>query len=407
MALQHLRSNTASKRPTPASMADGQLAINTNATSPGLFFKDAGGALIKVGPVHVGTSAPNSSPAGSSGNAIGEQWLDTSGGGYVLKIWDGSAWRSEAGEFVDAAGDTMTGALILPNGTAAAPALGVGSTDNGIYSPGADQVAISTSGNEKLRIDSSGRLLAGLSSTSATGTIFAQGSSSSTTGPSYLYLQRGQAAGASIGNGTSIGTINFTDNASGVFAQIAAEGDAPSSSGDYPGRLLFSTTADGASSPTERMRITSDAYIRLASGTGGIQFNGDTAAANALDDYEEGTVPSTNLVSTDFTASSGITTGGLYRKVGTLVFVTIFIRPVNFGEYPIGSTIQYTLPFAVSNSAIFVGSGYVGATTMLGTNYILSNVSLSSSTLTAYIKQESLSTITAKNVWISAVYTTS
>ena len=56
-----------------------------------------------------------------------------------------------------------------------------------------------------------------------------------------------------------------------------------------PGRLTFSTTADGASVPTERMRITSDAYVRLASGTGGIQFNGDTAAANALDDYEEGT----------------------------------------------------------------------------------------------------------------------
>ena len=164
MALQHLRSNTASKRSTPASMADGQLAINTNATSPGLFFKDAGGALIKVGPVHVGTSAPNSSPAGSSGNAIGEQWLDTSGGGYVLKIWDGSAWRSEVGEFVDAAGDTMTGALILPSGTAAAPALGVGSTDNGLYSPGADQVAISTNGTGRLFVDSSGNVGVGVSS---------------------------------------------------------------------------------------------------------------------------------------------------------------------------------------------------------------------------------------------------
>ena len=127
MALQHLRSNTASKRPTPASMADGQLAINTNATSAGLFFKDAAGALVKVGPVHVGTSAPNSSPAGSSGNAIGEQWLDTSGGGYVLKIWDGSAWRSEAGEFVDAAGDTMTGDLVMNN----ANIVFEGSTDDG------------------------------------------------------------------------------------------------------------------------------------------------------------------------------------------------------------------------------------------------------------------------------------
>lgn len=168
MALQHLRSNTASKRPTPASMAEGQLAINTNATSPGLFFKDAGGALIKIGPVHIGTSAPNGSPAGSSGNAIGELWLDTSGGNYTLKIWDGSDWRSSTGAFVDAAGDTMTGALILPSGTAAAPSLGVGSTDNGIYSPGTDQVAIATNGTARVFVDASGRCGVGITPTTNT-----------------------------------------------------------------------------------------------------------------------------------------------------------------------------------------------------------------------------------------------
>jgi len=98
-------------------MSDGQIAVSTNATTPGLFFKNAGGDIVKVGPVHVGTTAPNSSPAagGSTGNSLGEQWLDTSGGGYVLKIWDGSAWRSEVGEFVDAAGDTMTGDLVMDN----------------------------------------------------------------------------------------------------------------------------------------------------------------------------------------------------------------------------------------------------------------------------------------------------
>jgi hypothetical protein len=37
---------------------------------------------------------------------------------------------------------------------------------------------------------------------------------------------------------------------------------------------------------TEKARITTDGYLRLAGG--GIQFNGDTLAANALDDYEEG-----------------------------------------------------------------------------------------------------------------------
>jgi len=115
--LQLLRSNTANKRPDPTALADGRPAVNTNAVSPGLFFKDSAGNLVKVGPVHVGTTAPNASPAsgGATGNSLGEQWLDTTGGVYVLKIWDGSAWRSETGTFVDAAGDTMTGALVMDN----------------------------------------------------------------------------------------------------------------------------------------------------------------------------------------------------------------------------------------------------------------------------------------------------
>lgn len=96
MAIQNIRSSTANKRPVASALSDGQIAINTNATSTGLFFKDASGSLVKVGPVHVGTSAPNSSPAGSSGNGLGEIWLDTSGGSYTIKIWDGSAWQNES-----------------------------------------------------------------------------------------------------------------------------------------------------------------------------------------------------------------------------------------------------------------------------------------------------------------------
>ena len=114
-SLRHLRSSTANKRPDPAAMVDGQLAMNYDIASPGLFFKDDNGTLIKVGPVHVGTTAPNVSPAagGTAGNSTGEQWLDTTGGVYVLKVWDGSAWRSESGTFVDVSGDTMTGALTM------------------------------------------------------------------------------------------------------------------------------------------------------------------------------------------------------------------------------------------------------------------------------------------------------
>lgn len=92
MALQHIRSNTADKRPVASSLADGQIAINYQADSPGAFFKDSAGNLVKVGPVHVGSTAPNATPAGSSGNSLGEAWLDNSGVDAILKIWDGTAW---------------------------------------------------------------------------------------------------------------------------------------------------------------------------------------------------------------------------------------------------------------------------------------------------------------------------
>lgn len=96
--VQHLRSATASKRPTAANLLAGELSINTNAGTSGVFFKDADGNIIKTGPAEVGGTAPNASPAsgGSSGNSTGEFWLDTanSGGNSVqaLKVFDGSAW---------------------------------------------------------------------------------------------------------------------------------------------------------------------------------------------------------------------------------------------------------------------------------------------------------------------------
>jgi hypothetical protein len=68
---------------------------------------------------------------------------------------------------------------------------------------------------------------------------------------------------AAVGNGDILGQIIFrgaTGSAFETSAQIFAQVDgAVSGAGDIPGRLVFSTTADGASSPTERMRIGSNA----------------------------------------------------------------------------------------------------------------------------------------------------
>ena len=70
------------------------------------------------------------------------------------------------------AGDTMTGVLAVTAGTAALPGIDVsGDPNTGIYSPGADQLAISTGGTVKATIDSSGRLLVGTVTGNANGGI--------------------------------------------------------------------------------------------------------------------------------------------------------------------------------------------------------------------------------------------
>jgi hypothetical protein len=96
---QSIRNPNADHRPDPAVLVDGQIALNTAAATPGIFFKDAGGGLAKVGAAHVGATAPNATPAGFAGNSKGEQWLDlTDPVKPVLKTWDGTAWVAAASD---------------------------------------------------------------------------------------------------------------------------------------------------------------------------------------------------------------------------------------------------------------------------------------------------------------------
>ncbi len=103
--IQLLRSSIAGKRPAPAPLLDGQVAVNLNTSEPGMYFKLTNGELTKVGPTAISTdgTSPNSSPAGSTGNAVGEQWLDgrTAFNSPVLKVFNGAAWVTSSGFTVD------------------------------------------------------------------------------------------------------------------------------------------------------------------------------------------------------------------------------------------------------------------------------------------------------------------
>ena len=72
-------------------------------------------------------------------------------------------------------------------------------------------------------------------------------------------------------SGDTLGFVQFTGSDGTNFisgAHISAAVDGTPGTNDMPGRLVFSTTADGASSPTERMRIGNSGTISLGAALG-------------------------------------------------------------------------------------------------------------------------------------------
>ena len=144
----------------------------------------------------------------------------------------------------------------------------------------------SGSGSEAMRIDSSGRLLVGTSSARSVSSLNSSlqvegtGGDSSTisvvrnvasAAPPRVVLgkSRGSSVGSSIvvQDDDSLGEISFSGadgtDANSVAATILCKVDGTPGSNDMPGRIQFATTADGASSPTERMRIDSSGNVGI------------------------------------------------------------------------------------------------------------------------------------------------
>ena len=143
----------------------------------------------------------------------------------------------------------------------------------------------SGSQSERVRIDTNGRLLVGTSSAQGQSIFQAVGSSSASTEPGDIRVIRGLSV-SSIGANVDaeLGIIKFGALENSVCAQISAVCDANWSASDTPGRLVFSTTADGASSPTERFRIASTGRATFDLNNAGFYLLGlgSAAGTNAL-----------------------------------------------------------------------------------------------------------------------------
>ena len=149
-----------------------------------------------------------------------------------------------------------------------------------------------TNATERMRIDSSGRLLIGTTSSktldNADCSLQVIGSNfsnsgftqqryvNSVSGPSLLFAKsRSGTIGTQtiVQNGDELGKIRFYGSDGNDFdnyaAEIKANVDATPGSNDMPGRLVFLTTSDGAAAPTERMRIDSSGRLLIGTTTEG------------------------------------------------------------------------------------------------------------------------------------------
>ena len=138
-----------------------------------------------------------------------------------------------------------------------------GDTNTTIRFPSADTITAETGGTERLRINSTGQTIVGDSVTQLTTSSERPFQVHSINGPK-IAIGRNDT---SISDGNTIGGIEFYGNDNnGTFvntASIIVDADGAHGDNDKPTRMLFYTTADGGSSATERLRITSGGDVGI------------------------------------------------------------------------------------------------------------------------------------------------
>ena len=180
------------------------------------------------------------------------------------------------------------------------------------YDHSNDSLLARTAGTERVRIDSSGNV--GIN----------ESSSNMVNGKLTVKIDTDKHIGFNGGQG-EVGNVP---------ALVAYQDNASLASMGFRGTDLRFATGSA-----ERGRWTDN----------GLTFNGDTAAANAIDDYEEGT-----WTPTVTTASGTITVGNVYHaeytKIGRMVYITARFT-ISAVSSPSGWLKIHTLPFTADSFA--------------------------------------------------------
>lgn len=291
------------------------------------FRADLNNGLAAIVTLNSGATAPSTTSAYML-------WADTTAGLLKMRNGANNAWITLR---------ELDGTLVFEDGTAAAPGLAFASDLNtGIYRIGADSLGISTNGVNRFLANSSGQVAVTLAGSAATPSftkdddlntglfypvadtlaITTGGTERARIDSSGLVSTTGNAR---IGNSVTQNILSFGNSLGSYLtgAPNSQEGTsflvatAVNGAGLYPSSLQIHQNSFGTVSEVARFQEAT--YFRMAASTGGIQFNGDTAAANALDDYEEGTW--TPNQGSGLTVVGTFSSEGRYIKVGRLVQV--------------------------------------------------------------------------------------
>jgi len=181
----------------------------------------------------------------------------------------------------------VTGAITSTSDlTVAEKVIHSGDTDTFVSFPTANTVSVETGGNEAFRVDSVQRLLIGTSaartpaaispivqvegtSSNATTVSITRNSANNDGGRFIFNKTRGASNGSDVvvQNGDKLGQIVFCANdgtdSDSISASILGSVNGTPGANDVPGQLIFSTTADGAASPTTRLTIDSAGLVKL------------------------------------------------------------------------------------------------------------------------------------------------
>jgi len=176
------------------------------------------------------------------------------------------------------AGDTMTGPLIVDvNSTSDALRITQVGTGNALVvedsaNPDATPFVVNADGRVLVGLNSAipvAGATAGFQTAAVAGFMDSLRYSADAFPPLLKFVKSRSATvgtNTAVQSGDQLGQVGFVgaDGASYIFgAAITGEVDGTPGTNDMPGRLVFATTPDGASSPTERMRITNAGNVGI------------------------------------------------------------------------------------------------------------------------------------------------